>query len=188
MPAAHRDVGLVPADHHLRAILQRTSVGPAPDDHRRLAPAMTDRAHFPHLVRPGHQRRRTGKEIALKVDAQAIAHHRHPQIINGSGQLPNLCLGQELGLVDEHTGDRTFGKPRLKPGKEVVGFGKGVGIFTDADPARDPTVTGTVVELRGDQIGLHPAFAIVMRRLQKQRRFAGVHGRIVEVEFGHAAS
>ena len=41
------------------------------------------------------------------------------------------------------------------------------------------------VHLRGEQIGLHAALFIVMRRLQQQGRFSGIHRGVVEVELSH---
>ena len=39
-----------------------------------------------------------GNKIALEINAQAVAHHRHAQIIHRARQLPDLCFGQKLRL------------------------------------------------------------------------------------------
>ena len=112
------DVGLVPADHHLIAILQRASVGAFAHDHRGLLAAMADRADLAHLVGPGQQGGGTGEEVALEVHPQAVSHDRHAQVIDRAGQLPDLGLGQELRLVDEDAGHGAFRKPRLQLGEQ----------------------------------------------------------------------
>lgn len=51
--------------------------------------AMADRAHLAHFIGPCQQNGAgAGEKIALKINTQAVAHHRNAQIIHGAGQLP----------------------------------------------------------------------------------------------------
>ena len=70
---------------------------------------MTDGTDFPQHIGNGKQARAAGKHIALKICAKAVAHHRNAHLIRDAGQLPDLCVGQELCLVDHHAGKRCAG-------------------------------------------------------------------------------
>ncbi|MPL84460.1 hypothetical protein SDC9_30425 [bioreactor metagenome] len=187
MPAAQADIGLVAADLHLCALAQRAPVGPHAHHHRRLLAAMADRAYLAHLVGKGEEGGRAGEEFAAEVDAQPVAHHRHREIIDHTGQLPDLVPGQELRLVDEDAGAGGTGHPRRDQRCHVGLGGEGLGLGADADAACDPALARAPVEPGGDEEGLHAALDVVVGRLQQQRALAGIHRRVMEVELGHAA-
>src|SRR5437016_3650034 len=75
MPAAERDIDVL-ADRHLLALLRHLAVGTEAHDHRRLTATTADGAHLAQIVGDGKQRARTGKQLALEIGAQAVAHDR----------------------------------------------------------------------------------------------------------------
>jgi len=145
---------------------------------------MADRAHLAHLVGQRQKRGGTGEQLASEIDAQAVGHHRHIQIVDGAGQLPDLFAAQPLRLVDQHAGAGRF-HPTLDPREEIGIAAIDVGRGLDADAAGDAPFAAAIVEIGGQQVGLHPALVVVVAGLQQQRALAGIHGRIVEVEFRH---
>ena len=185
MAAAQADTGLIPADLHLFALVHRTAIGATADHHGGLLAALANGAHFPHLVRPGQQSGRAGEKIALKINAQPVAHYRYVYIIDGAGELPDLILGQELRLVDEDTGDFSLRKPGLELGKHIFARGKGIGRLANADAAGDAPLTSAAVELGGDQTALHPTFVVVVCGLQQKRRLARIHRGVMVIKLGH---
>ena len=98
--AAERDIDVL-ADRHLFALSRHLAVGAEPHHHRRLAAAAADGAHFAQIVGDGQQRARAGKQLALEIGAQAVAHDRDVQPVGDAGELPDLLLLEELRLVDE---------------------------------------------------------------------------------------
>ena len=57
-----------------------------------------------------------------------------------------------------------------------------------ANPRRDILLAITDVNDRSEQQDSHPAFFVVMSRLQERSAFAGVHRRVVKVELGHGTN
>ena len=147
---------------------------------------MADRAHLTHFVCQREQSGRSGKQLATEINAQPIAHYGNPQIVHRAGQLPDLIFGEELRFVDENTGKFTLSFPGLDERIHIGRPVKRIRIFTDPDPGRDPALAGAVVKAGSQKIGLHPPFPVVVRRLQKHRRFARVHGRVLEIELCHS--
>src|SRR5690606_19249184 len=90
VPAAKRDVFLLPADFDLRALLDHLSVGAEAHDHRGLAAASADGAHLAQLVGDRQKRARAGKQLALEIGAQSVAHDRHVKPVGDPGELPDL--------------------------------------------------------------------------------------------------
>ena len=60
-----------------------------------------------------------------------------------------------------------------------------IGWFTDPDPAGDTALACAGIKPRGKQIGIHAAFAVIMCRLQQDRRFACIHRRVMKIELCH---
>ena len=146
---------------------------------------MADGADLAHFVGQRQQGGGTGEKLPHEIHPQAIGHDRCVQVVHRAGQLPDLCVGQELRLVDQHAGDGALGQTRLDHGEQVAAFLEGVRVGTDADTRADAALSGAAVEAGGQQVGIHPALFVVMRGLQQDRAFARVHGGIVEVELGH---
>src|SRR5690606_24843243 len=115
-PAAHSFLPMLAAkgeidgffDGDLVAIGQHTAGQVLAHDHCGLGSACADGANFAQGVGYGQQFQRAGKELALEVRSQAIAHDGNIEPIGHTGQLPGLFAGEELGLIDKDAIDLGF--------------------------------------------------------------------------------
>src|SRR6185312_14159078 len=98
--AAQRYVNIL-ADRHLLALPGHLAVGAKAHHHRRLVAAAADGAHLAQFVRQRQQSARAGKQIALEIGPEAVAHDRDVQPVGDAGKLPYLVVVEELRLVDE---------------------------------------------------------------------------------------
>src|SRR5829696_8571482 len=155
VPAAERYVPVVAPDLHLVAGPLDRPVRPDPDHYGRLPAAVADRLQLAQGVRPGQQSRTAGEEFAPEVGPQAVAHDRDVGLVHHPGQLPDLRLAEELGLVDEHAAGLRIGQegPEIGVGVKLLGVGP------DPDPGRDPSA-GPVVQPGGEQPGGHPPLGV----------------------------
>ena len=71
-------------------------------------------------------------------------------------------------------------------GEQVVAVAEHLGLGLQPDARGDVALVGLAVVAGDEQHRRHAALAIVVGRLQKHGRLAGIHGRVVEVELGHA--
>ena len=62
---------------------------------------MADGADLAQGVGDREERRRAREGFAAEVDAQAVGHHRDPEVVGHARELPDLRGLEELGLVDE---------------------------------------------------------------------------------------
>ena len=76
----------------LLSFVAGAAIGAAADDHGGLFSALADGADLAHFIGPGQKCGRAWKEVALKVDPQAVAHDRHAEVIDRARQLPDLFL------------------------------------------------------------------------------------------------
>ena len=74
---------------------------------------MADGADLAHIVGNGEQRHRAGKQLALEIGAQSVAHDRNVDPVGDARQLPDLILAKKLRFVDEDAGDRLVGMQTL---------------------------------------------------------------------------
>ena len=188
MPTAERDIAVVAPHFDLPALGQGGAVFVHANDHRRLAPAVADRPHLAQFVRQRQQRSGAGKQLAPEIDPQPIGHDRYVQVVDGARQLPDLFARQPLRFVQQDAGDRTFGQPGLDHGVEIRPARPCVGFSVDANATGDAPLARTVVEIRGQQIGLHSTFDVIVGRLKQERAFACIHCREMKIELGHAPS
>ena len=100
MLAAKRDIAVVAANFRLSAFLNGMALCIDPEVHRRLAPAFTDGFQFDKRVGNAEQGCRAGKQLRLKIGAQAISNHRNLGFIGQPSELKHLIPRQELGLID----------------------------------------------------------------------------------------
>ena len=185
MLAAKRNIDVV-ANGDLIAFFLHIAIGAEADDHRRLASAPADRADLSQVVCNSQQHCGAWEKLALKVGPKAIAHHRNAKIISDARQLPDLFFFQELGFVHQYTCEPADGVALLYSVEQVLPRRKCVRLSVEPDPRSDLADTHAVIKLGGQQHGSHATLDIVVRGLQKHGRLAGVHGRVVEVELGHA--
>ena len=149
---------------------------------------MADRADLAHHISKGQKARTSREQIALEIGAKPVAHHRNPHVIGDGGQLPDLCVGQELRLVHHHAGKLATGMfGGDKTGHVAVGVKHG-GSCLQPDARPDPSLADTIVKLCREQHGIHPALAVIVRCLQKDGAFAGIHCGIGKIELGHDRS
>lgn len=186
MLAAERDVDVV-ANGDLIAFFLHIAIRAEADDHRRLATAPANCADLSQIIRNSQQDCRAREKLALKVGPKTIAHHRNTKIISDARQLPDLFFFQELGFVHQYTGEPTDGVALLHSVEQVLARRKCVGLGVEPDPRSDLADANSVIKLGGQQHGSHATLDIVVRGLQKHGRLARVHGRVVEVELGHAS-
>ena len=185
MFAAKRKVGFIAAYLHLIAGRDGFASAVKSHHHCRLLAAMADGPYLAHFISQRQKRGGPRKQLPQKIYSQAISHDGQAKVIDHAGQGPNLFLGQKLRFINKGAGDGTLCQSILYLLKEVILGGKRVRLFANADAGGDFTLSGPCVHLRGEQIGLHAALLVVMRRLQQQSRFAGVHRGVVEIELSH---
>ena len=123
---------------------------------------MADGADFPQHIGNGKQARAAGKHVALKIRAEAVAHHRNAHLVCDAGQLPDLCVGQELRFVDHHTGKRCAGVLGRDKRRHVGAAIEHEGGRFQPDPGSDLALADPVVKPRGQQQRAHPALAIIV--------------------------
>ena len=93
-------------------------------------------------------------------------------------QVPlQMVCGFRAGMTLPLSGAQLF--------EEIIGGPERVGGGVDTDARRDMAGARAVIKLRRQQIGLHPAFLVIVRGLQKHCRFTGVHGGVMKIELGH---
>src|SRR5690606_602107 len=167
---ADRDIPLVAADLHLRAVLHGAALGVDPHVHRGLLAAVADRLDLLQLVGPGQQVLAALEQLAAEVGAQAVAQHRDAQAVDHLAQLPDLGAGQELGLVDQYAAEPAVGGDvLLHQAFQVAVPVEGRALGTQADARGDhPAAAATVVQPRRQDQGAHAALAVVVRRLQQR--------------------
>jgi hypothetical protein len=92
---------------------------------------------------------------------------------------------QELGLIDEDAmHDRVrvvFGDAPVK----IVAMPERLRPGRQADARADAALAGAIVESGDELHRRHAAFAVIVGRLQKHGRLAGVHRGVVKIELGH---
>ncbi len=134
MTAAQGHIGFVAADLNLCPVRDGLACFVLADHHGRLFPAMANGADFAHFIRQSQERGRSRKQLALKIHAQSITHDRHIQVVDHTGQLPNLLGGQKLCLINKDTGAGPLIKPVFDLGKHILVRGKGICIRPNPDP------------------------------------------------------
>ena len=111
-----------------------------------------------------------------------------PQPVSDAGELPDLLFIEELRLVDEDAVDLGVFVVLGDARKEVVALAEHLGLGLKPDARGDVALAGLAVVAGHEQHRRHAALAIIVGRLQKHGRLAGIHGRVVEVELGHGLS
>ena len=106
---------------------------------------MTNSAHFAHLICERQQRGRSRKQFAAEIDPKPETHHRDPEIIDRAGELPDLILGQKLGLIHKDTGDRSGREPQGQHVKKIIIAVKRIGRLVYPDAGGNPPGTGSIV-------------------------------------------
>ena len=147
---------------------------------------MADGADFAQHVGDGEELGRAGEELALEIGAEAEGHHRDVEPVGDAGELPDLVVGEELGLVDEDAIDArggVLGADAILKRSSVVGEELGFGLDAEARADHADAVLG--IERRGEQQRAHAALAVVVGGLEQQGGFAGVHRGVGEVELCH---
>ena len=95
-------------------------------------------------------------------------------------------IGADCVILDLEDSVAAQRKPVAQFLKQVIAGGKCIGLRADPDTRRDKAVAGAVIMARGQQIRVHPSFAVIVRSLKQDRRFACIHGGIMEIQLGHA--
>ena len=182
-----RDVDVL-ADGHLRALPGDLAVGAKAHHHRRLSAAAADRAHLPQFVGERQQRAAAGKQVALEIRPQAVAHDRNVEPVGDACELPNLLFLEELRFVDEHAMRRGMAVVLAYALEQVVAGAEHLGIRFQPDARRDVSRRIVLAIVAGDeQHGRHAALSVIVRGLQQHRRLAGIHRGVVEVKLGHSS-
>src|SRR5690606_1794664 len=158
--AAQRDVNVL-ADCHLFALADYLPVRSEPDHHGRLAAAATDGAHLAQLIRYGKQGARTGKQVALEVGTQAVAHDRNVQPVGDACELPDLLFLQELRLVHKDAMDGGVLMSLGDAGIKVVALSEYLGLGFQADARGDQPVISAAVVASDEEQSVHPALTII---------------------------
>ena len=108
--------------------------------------------------------------------------------VGDAGELPDLVVGEELGLVDEDAIELAGLGVLADAVEEVVLGVEGLGLRRDPEARADHAFAVLGVERRGEEQGAHAALAVVVGRLEQHGRFAGVHRGVGEVELGHGSN
>src|SRR5690606_9888913 len=95
-------------DCNLVAIGEDTARHVLADNHGRLGAASTDGADLAQDIGYREELHGAGKELALEIGAQAIAHDRDLQPVGYPGEAPDLVAREELCLIDEDAIDLGF--------------------------------------------------------------------------------
>ena len=148
--------------------------------------AVADRLELDEIVGEGEQRAAAGKELALEISAQAVTKDRDFEHIGDIGELLDLGASEELGFVDQHAGDRINRVLMAHAVEQIIGGREHLGRGLEADAGAHPAETGAGVDGGHEHQGAHATFLIIIARLQQNRRFAGIHRRVVKVELGHS--
>jgi len=152
------------------------------------SPSAASRRPSPHASGVGtarHSARCRRWRLARRLGAHCLVHPCAPP------SWPSFRKSRSCGLRAFHRNENTrtwLSEARLEFGKEIFAGSKGIRRLPNTNPACYPPSTGAVVELRRQQIGLHPAFNVIVRGLQQDCRFSRVHGRVVEIELSHSAA
>jgi len=146
---------------------------------------VADGLELDQVVGEGEQARAAGEEVRLEIGAQAVAEDGDVELVDDVGGLVHLRGGEELGLVDEDAGDGADAVLALDAAEEVVGVGQDLGRRLEADARAHAAEAGSGVDGGGEDERAHPAFLVVVARLQEDGGFAGVHRRVVEVKLRH---
>ena len=126
--------------------------------------------------------------LPWKSVLQPVAHHRNAEPVGDAGELPDLLFIEELRLVDEHAVDLGVLVVLGDACKEIVAVAEHLGLGLEPDARGDVALAGLAVVAGDEQHRRHAALAVIVGRLQKHRRLAGIHGRVVEIELGHGLS
>ncbi len=131
---------------------------------------------------------RTGEEIALKIGPQPVAHDRDAKPVCHAGKLPDLFFFQKLRLVDKNAVHCRVVVVLGDAREKVVAVSEHLRIAVEADARGNVATIFLAVVARDEQHRVHPALAVIVGCLQEHGRLAGIHGRVVEVEFCHRAA
>ena len=64
---------------------------------------MADGSDLADDIGNGQQTGAAGEHVALKICPQSVTHHRHTQLVDDIGKLPDLCIAEELGFINHDT-------------------------------------------------------------------------------------
>ena len=147
---------------------------------------MADGADLAKYVGDGQKPGASREKVALEIRPQAVTHHRDAHVVRHRGKLPDLRLAEELRLIDHHAGQRR-GRVLRRDQRCHIGVAVEHGCRRlEPNPRANPSFTDPVVKPGREKHGVHAALAVIVRRLKKNGRFAGIHRGIGKVKLGHA--
>src|SRR5262249_30021773 len=91
MAPAERDIAVVAADFGLGALGDGLAACVDAQVHRRLAAAGADRLDLLQAVRDAEQGCRSFEQLGAEIGTQAIAEHRHVELVTDAGEAEHLA-------------------------------------------------------------------------------------------------
>jgi hypothetical protein len=146
---------------------------------------VADRLELGEVVGEAEQGGAAREEFALEVGAQPIAEDGEVEDVGDVAELPDLLGGEELGLVDQHAGDRSRGVGGAHLVEQVVAGGDRDGGGVQPDARLDAAGAVAGVDRRGEKQGAHAALLVVVARLEQDGALARVHRGVVKIDLGH---
>ena len=154
--------------------------------HGCLASRVADGLDLLQVVGPGQQVLAAFEQLAAKIRAQTEGQNRNAASVHHVTQLPDLRLAEELRFVDQHAIERaTLGNIGVDKSQQIIGAGKAHAVRAQANARGHHTFARAVVQHRRQDARAHATLVIVVGALQQRGRLAGIHRRVIEIEFGH---
>ena len=121
------------------------------------------------------------KKLVAVIVLQAVDDDRDVQLVDDAGQDDHLLAGQELPLVDQHA----VGLGLPGQAHHVGAAVDDLGVALEAHARGDLAAAEAVVDGRGEEQDVLVLLLVVVGDLEDLGGFAGVHGRVAEIELGH---
>ncbi len=138
----------------------------------RLVATPADALQLFELVGQTEQMVGAGKQLATKIGLEAVGNHRNILLVNDTGQLIDLLLGQELSLIHDKHIDVLVGMALFDHLEQIAGIAEHFHSQLETHPGTDHADTETIVDGGGHGQRVHPPLQIVEVCLNELARFA----------------